>query len=286
MPSKSLSSCLENFWKQKGFLNYILLPFSWVYSGVAYIRYFLASPKKVNAKVICVGNAVVGGSGKTPTCIALAKKYKKVAFISRGYKGSLSNSRKPVRVDLKKHSFLEVGDEPMLLAEVAPTYICPNRYLAAQMAVKDGAKVLIMDDGLQNYTLYKDETYLIQSHKTNGFVLPAGNLREPKSLALKKARVLKIEFHVKNPKQFKGKHCIAVASIANPERFFTSLKSTGAKVIKEINFPDHHVYKEAELKQLVELARVKKCDLITTTKDYVKLGKFKRNFKTLEIEID
>ncbi|MFI4983732.1 MAG: tetraacyldisaccharide 4'-kinase [Rickettsiales bacterium] len=272
--------------KQRGVFNYLLLPLSGIYSLVCYIRYFLSSPQKVNAKVICVGNVVIGGSGKTPLCIALAKEHKKVAFISRGYKGALSNPVKPLKVDQTKHSYLEVGDEPLLLAEVAPTYICPNRYLAAQLAIKDGAKVIIMDDGLQNYSLYKDEVYIIDNQNTNGMVLPAGNLREPMNLALRKGKLITARTKVQQPSKFKGKSCIAVCSIAHPERFFTALKSTGAKLVGQHAFPDHHRYMGDELKSLIAKAKGQHCQLVTTSKDYVKLGKFKKEFLVLEIVVE
>lgn len=149
-------------------------------------------PRRVDAKVICIGNLTAGGSGKTPYAIYLyhelsgqggSGKFKKdeIAFISRGYRGSTSSGTSVHKV-LPSDDYKMVGDEPLLLAEFASTYICKNRYLAAKQAVLDGAKIIIMDDGLQNNTIYKDESILIFDLLNgfgNGLLLPAGPMREP-----------------------------------------------------------------------------------------------------------
>ncbi len=155
--------------------------------------------KKVNAFVICIGNVTLGGSGKTPTALALGKYAKEqklsAAFISRGYNGTLSNSKQVTKVDCKKHTANEVGDEALLLAQELPTYISKNRYLSALTAANNGADIIIMDDGMQNFLLHKDITVCVFSTSiflSNQTVLPCGFLREPLKWACKRSNKIMI----------------------------------------------------------------------------------------------
>ena len=289
-----LESSIRNFWKKKSALTYLLLPFSYLYLIAFHIKFLFASPKKVKAKVICVGNVTVGGAGKTPFCIALAKslikKGKKVAFISRGYRGSLSSRKKAIRVT-KKHSYLEVGDEPLLLSEIAPTYICPDRFKAAKLAIADGANTIIMDDGLQNHSLEQDEKILIIDSNYglgNNLPLPAGPLRETIGHALnrvtnvyvlgdkipqilKKYKPLHCKYVVDNAKSYKGKKYVTMCGIANPNKFQTTVKSLNIKVPKSFCFPDHFKYSPKTLAEVIDSAIANKCKILTTTKDFVKI---------------
>ncbi|MBQ2885780.1 MAG: tetraacyldisaccharide 4'-kinase, partial [Alphaproteobacteria bacterium] len=145
-----------SFWKHKGVISTILLPFSWLYGAIVQFRLKKIGYKS-KAKVICVGNVTAGGVGKTPVCMALAEKYikegKKVCFLTRGYKGKLKN----IVVDLEKHSAIDTGDEARLLASVTTTIISPDRANGAKIAEELGMDVIIMDDGFQNPSLLKDE---------------------------------------------------------------------------------------------------------------------------------
>lgn len=304
-----LENSIRNFWRNRNFLNYCLLPFSIIYSLYFHFRILFASPKRVKAKVICVGNVTVGGAGKTPFCIALAKSYikrgKKVAFLSRGYKGSLSTRRKAYKVT-DKHTYKEVGDEPLLLSEVAPTYICPDRYKSAKLAIADGAKILIMDDGLQNFTLEQDEKILLidaNYNLGNGLLLPAGPLRENLDYAirrttnmyvigkkipanLKKYKPLLCQVSVENAKNYKGKKYITMCGIANPDKFQTTVKSLKIKVAKNFYFPDHFKYNPEALAEVVDSAVANKCKILTTTKDFVKIpDELQKHFEVLSISI-
>jgi len=304
-----LESCIRNFWKKKGLLNYLCLPLSCLYLIGFHIKFLFASPKKVNAKVICIGNITVGGAGKTPFCIALAKslikKGKKVAFISRGYKGSLSSCKKAVRIN-KKHSYFEVGDEPLLLTEIAPTYICKNRYKAAKLAVKDGADTIIMDDGLQNFTLQQDEKILIIDSNYglgNNLTLPAGPLRESLCHALnrvtniyvlgdrvpnclKKYKPILCKYVVEDAKSYKGQEYVTMCGIANPDKFHATLKSLKVKTFKNFNFPDHFQYTSKDLAVVITEATKNKCKILTTTKDFLKIPHDMRAaFQALKISI-
>ena len=178
-------------------MTWFLLPLSIVYFIGYSIKssYQKAKTKKVNGFVICIGNAITGGGGKTPTALALGRYIRHrldlpAAFILRGYGGKLSNKNSVVKVDHALHTEEDVGDEALLLAEEMSTYISANRYLAADKAVKDGAKVVIMDDGMQNFELYKDKVICVFTNSIgigNGLIFPAGMLREPMGLACKRA---------------------------------------------------------------------------------------------------
>lgn len=176
---------IRRFWQKRGVLNYALLPFSLLYwLGHLCNFYILNRPKKVDAYVICVGNAIVGGSGKTPICCTIAKELSNrghnVAIISRGYGGASSNAD-VIRVS-EDSNYLDVGDEPLILSQYAPTYVSRSKVAAAERAIADGADLIIMDDGYQNNSIYKDFNILLLSAEYalgNGFMLPAGGLREP-----------------------------------------------------------------------------------------------------------
>lgn len=301
-----LISDMQKFWSHRGVLNFLLLPFAIFYWFFHLINFYRLQPKKVAAKVICLGNITIGGAGKTPLAIALGKALIKrgnsLAFISRGYKGSLSG-KTPVKVDVFKHTYKEVGDEPLLLAKVAPTYICSNRYFAARMAEQDGAEVIIMDDGLQNNTIIKDLSILVCNGKYglgNGMLLPSGPLRELPYLINKRIDYVfcydkKLIFTDKKiflgrteivTKGLKGRRFIALCAIANPEKFLTSLKQAGVRVAAKFTFPDHHPFTEAEIASVLAAARKHKAQIITTAKDYVRLPQsfVPDHFKILEIK--
>jgi tetraacyldisaccharide 4'-kinase len=274
--------------------------------------YILQKPRKVDAKVICVGNVNIGGGGKTPLCIALAELFaqhnKKIAFISRGYKGQLSSWWRAIKVELQLHTPKQVGDEPLLLAEYAPTYICKNRYFAAQLAVEAGAEIIIMDDGLQNNTLHKDISILVidggMHSLGNCRVIPAGKLREPLPLALSKVdycfllnnnnqahnlNVKVIEATTKPiiTKELYETSYIGVAGIARPEKFWRSLEMVRVTILQKLSFPDHHSFNKTDIDLIEAACKKYKCGIITTAKDFVRLpDSLKSKAKVLHIEIE
>ena len=171
------------FWKKNGFLPFILLPLSKIYTFISKINYNLIKPAKLSIPVICVGNIVVGGSGKTPVCLALADILKSLKidfhFLSRGY--GRNNSDNTMQVDIKKHNVFDVGDEPLLLAEKAPCWVAKKRFEGGKLAAKNGAKAIVMDDGFQNPSIKKDISFLVIDGNYglgNQKILPAGPLRE------------------------------------------------------------------------------------------------------------
>lgn len=294
---------MPNFWKIRGLLNYALLPLGWLYFLLSGAFQLLIVTNRVNIKVICVGNIISGGGGKTPVVQALAKKYKKPAIILRGYKGRLSGP-KPVQVDLTRHSPQDVGDEAILHAKIAPTYICTNRFKAAQLAESDGAKIIIMDDGLQNPTLFKDEKILVFEDEFfigNGYPIPAGPLREPFNQAIEladkifilsyngkksKAQYIKgsifLEAKIKIPTKLKANKAIVFTAIANPDKFRKSLGSKKISISQEFIFPDHHSFTNSEIEAAITIANNIGLKILTTSKDFVKIPK---KFQSSFIEI-
>ena len=256
------------FWKDKNLISTLLLPLGWGYSAATALRMKLHPAQRVKIPVICIGNITAGGTGKTPTAVTIAKLLqkhgKKPFFVSRGYGGTLQG------VLLRKDGpFVakEVGDEPLILAQTAPVAIHPNRFNAALIAMHHGADCIIMDDGFQNPTLYKDISLLVIDGKI-------------KSLPIIKAQIQPIMPHIGN------KNIIAFAGIGRPEKFYNSLRDCGFKLINAHDFPDHHFYSQNELEKIIKEAKEKGAEIYTTSKDMVKIPpELKHYFKVLEIEI-
>lgn len=281
------------FWEHNGILAFLLTPFSWIYGVVTQLRLRCIKPYHSKAKVICIGNITAGGVGKTPVAMAMAEKYlaegKKVFFVTRGYKSKLKN----ILVDLDKHTAEETGDESRLLAGVAPTIIAPKRDTGAKMAEKMGAEIIIMDDGFQNPGLYKDESWLVFDGATgigNGKIIPAGPLRETLANGEKRAQNILIMGEDKTglakkctlpvyfgklealPLKLANKKVLAFAGIGHPEKFYQTLRENGFEVVATRDFADHYAYQKEDIEALVKEAEAKGLTLITTEKDFVKLG--------------
>src|SRR5947199_2834355 len=169
------------WWDKPGALAALLSPFASIYGAVAARR--LEQPgAHAGIPVICVGNPTVGGAGKTPTALAIARLLieagERPYFLTRGYGGKFGG---PVLVEAA-HTAVQVGDEPLLLARVAPTVVAADRAAGAQLARENGASVIVMDDGFQNPSLAKELSILVIDGARgigNGRVLPAGPLRVP-----------------------------------------------------------------------------------------------------------
>ncbi|MDF3047226.1 MAG: lpxK [Candidatus Midichloriaceae bacterium] len=316
---------VRKFWSKKTFLNDLLVPFGFIYYlGHLVNFHILQKPQSVRSMVICVGNTVIGGAGKTPFALALGKKLKKmglkIAYITSGYKSSAAKSPIAILVNPKFHKAADVGDESLLLARVAPTYVNSNRYLAAAAAEADGARVIIMDDGLQNNTLRKNYTFLIldDTYKLgNGYPIPAGPLREPYRKACARADAVVLvtneQKHQKTPdnltlknrttrnngRQLKsdflatlttskppiqGCKYFAFCGIAVPQKFFGTLKRADFKIAKTKVFDDHYEYSDADIEKLI--ANANGMQLITTEKDIVKIPqKYHDRIDYLPIEL-
>ncbi|MEQ8195115.1 MAG: tetraacyldisaccharide 4'-kinase [Rhodospirillales bacterium] len=251
--------------------------------------------------VLCVGNAVAGGAGKTPVAQSLARllieRGRKPHFLSRGYGGSLGG---PVRVDPARHTSKDVGDEALLLARIAPTWVARNRRKGCQAATLDDADVIVMDDGLQNPGIHKTVSLLVVDG-TYGFgnhcLLPAGPLREPVEQALARADAVAIlgadqagvtaEIKALDPAKpvlharlapgpdadrLPGQRVLAFAGIGLPEKFFAQLRVLGCEIAATRAFADHHAYTARDIAALREQAEALNARLITTEKDAVRLS--------------
>jgi len=288
------------FWRpgEGGLIAGMLSPVSWAYqSGAALKRSLAGKGWNAPVPVICCGNVTVGGSGKTPVTLATAKRLQALGhvphFLTRGYGG---REKGPLRVDAGMHSAADVGDEALLLATAAPTWVGGDRAATAKQAVAAGADALVMDDGLQNTTLVQNLGLLVIDGGFgfgNARLLPAGPLREPlpaafgrvaaaviigadetgangllpPGMAILRARVAAGPEAV----ELAGRHVVAFAGIGRPEKFFATLTEAGAEIADAIPFPDHHPFTAADLAMLRGRAEALDARLVTTEKDLVRI---------------
>lgn len=287
------------WWSNSDWRAWSLYPVSWVYGAVARSRMENAPRIAVDAPVICVGNLTVGGAGKTPTALALAAAAKKAGFtpgfLSRGYRGSL---RTTTVVDKKHHNARDVGDEPLLLAGKAKTVITPDRHQGAKRLLEEGVDFIIMDDGFQSAAICFDFGLLVVDATRgigNGHVIPGGPMRAPLLDQIRHAsallvigegtaadRVIRSAGRAAKPvysgylkvikrRSYRNKRVLAYAAIGNPDKFFDSLRSTGAQIVAERGFGDHHEFSEDEASDLIDFATKNQLEMITTSKDMARL---------------
>lgn len=297
------------FWyKNKGVLSTLLLPAAWLYQlGNTIAQAMPCKIYKASIPVLCVGNAIAGGGGKTPTVIALISflkengLYKNPYILTRGY-GSKNDV--PLLVDVAHHAASDVGDEPLLLAQHAPTIVSANRSNGAKMAQAQGADVIIMDDGLLHRSLHKDLTVLVVDRQIdfgNNRTLPAGPLRQPLSKTLPQIDCV---FTIGRPfdaadypvfettltttkKPDPNTDYIAFAGIAIPDKFKNTLLDLGYTIKEWHEFADHHPYSQSDIDSLKQTAAKHQArQLITTEKDFVRLPPdFQKEVETLPVTI-
>jgi tetraacyldisaccharide 4'-kinase len=295
----ALARQLEHAWYEDGRTPWWTRPLAWLYGGVTglrrvfYRRGWLRSVR-LPVPVVVIGNITVGGTGKTPLVIAVARALRERGLVpgvvSRGYGG---RQREPVLLGNEPNP-LQVGDEPCLIrAHGIPVAVGRNRPAAATLLVGAGCDVIIADDGLQHYRLARDvEVCVIDAVRGfgNGRLLPAGPLREPLM------RLVTADMRVCNggertgayPMQlrggeacsltddgrqslvaFTGQAVHAVAAIGHPARFFDSLRAYGILPIEHA-FPDHHAFVPADFQFADELP------VLMTDKDAIKCRRFAR----------
>lgn len=284
------------FWRSKSLtariVSQAISPLSFAYDAAQRTRWNLTHPHKPPAPVICIGNASLGGEGKTPFAIMLGEMLERegvnYCFLTRGYGGRLPG---PVHIDASKHSVADVGDEALLLSRNAPTWTARDRIAGAQAAAENGVDVILMDDGFQNPKLAKTLSILLFGGDAtigNGRVFPAGPLREPFARALARADLVVFTGDDPDAGIAKGKPTIraklepinppppqkivAFSGIGKPQKFFALLAETGFDVAAKVDFPDHHFFTEHQINALRSLAKKNKATLITTEKDFVRLS--------------
>jgi tetraacyldisaccharide 4'-kinase len=289
------------FWHGPASLNaHLLKPIAALYGAVAAQR-LRRKGLKVGIPVICVGDYHVGGAGKTPTVLALAKLLRELGettvVLSRGYGGKL---RGPVRVDPARHAASDVGDEPLMMADALPVVVSRKRADGVPLARAQGATVILMDDGFQSPAIVKDASLIVIDGTRgigNGRVFPAGPLRAPLRPQLARTDALVIvgagsaantiaaeiaaqgkpvlSAHLKpdvaQVAQLRGKRVLAFAGIGDPARFFNTLRASGIDVTAERAFADHHPYSQTEIDSLIAEAKRDGLTLVTTEKDLARL---------------
>jgi len=277
----------------------LLAPLGMVYGAVAAWRMARPGPA-AGIPVLCVGNLTVGGAGKTPTAMAVAQLLldagRRPFMLSRGYGGRLAG---PVLVDPATHRAADVGDEPLLLARIAPTIVARDRVAGAQAARAAGADVIVMDDGFQNPSLRKDASLVVIDGLRgagNGHVFPAGPLRAPLKAQLARADALlvlgdpwgvgqvlaaapelrmfhgRLEPDAQTLAALRTRPVLAFAGIGDPEKFFATLTGADVEVRSRQAFPDHHRYSRADAADLIARAERDGLTLVTTEKDLARMG--------------
>lgn len=285
----------------------LLSPLGLAYALAGRWRWLRARPLRLSIPVICVGNLVAGGAGKTPVALDLAKRLVSqgcaVHLLTRGYGGSEPG---PLQVDPSQHDAAAVGDEALLLAAIAPTWIGADRAASARAAVAAGAEVLVMDDGFQNSSLAKDLSLLVVDSAYgfgNGRLIPAGPLRETPARGLARADAVVIMGSdrldldtagrpvlrarlVASSAKLAGRRVLAFAGLGRPEKFFDSLRGLGAELVETRPFADHHAYRADEIEAILRAAEASDAIAVTTTKDAVRLPPALRDrVETLPVEV-
>ena len=324
--SRLMRLTAPSFWYRPSVASRFLYPLSFIYRGVGWLREYFTSPRRFPAPVICIGSPMVGGSGKTPTVQALYDALEAdytPLVISRGYRGQVKTvAQVPKDADPALY-----GDEAAFLAQLFyRVYVGRNRVAAIDYALEAGAPfskppVILVDDGLQNPSFAKTASLIVVDGKVgfgNGYVLPAGPLREPWEKALLKARSKVQAVLVIGPDENgwiekispvldpetcpvfhghftldvdslppKDRKLIAFAGLGRPGKFFDSLEEAGYKLAECIPYPDHHVYGESDLAFLLQKADDLKARLITTQKDAVKLPPdFRQKVSVASVRLD
>jgi tetraacyldisaccharide 4'-kinase len=302
------------FWgKRPGLPSNLLLPMAVAWSAIGCIRHALTRPYRSPVPVVCIGNLVAGGAGKTPVSLALSSEFAArgvaVHIVTRGYGGHL---RGPIRVDPTRHGAVEVGDEALLLATSAPCWVARDRAAGIRVAVAAGAGLILLDDGLQNPAFHKDLSLVVVDAGYgfgNGRVIPAGPLREGLARGLSRADavvllcsptepscsvpidssglpVLRAELAPIAGQRLAGSRLLAFTGIGRPEKFFVTLRSLSAQLVDTRAFPDHYQFDDAEIDQLRSDAQRSRARLVTTAKDIVRLPRSGRDdIEVLEVEI-
>ncbi len=295
----------------------ILTPFAAIWHWASHRRLARGSFEKMPVPVICVGNINVGGTGKTPTAIALQAVLIDMGhtahIVSRGYGGSEIG---PLQVNERQHNAAQVGDEPLLMSAFGPVWVAKNRAAGAHAAINAGAEIIVLDDGFQNPALAQDlSIVVVDAHIGfgNGCVMPSGPLREKLATGLLRADLIisigtdaaqekfggewpeikgvqRLKARLK-PLQtgmdWQGVRVVAFAGIGHPAKFFKTLQGEGAKIIATHEFADHAEYSNTVLQRLKAEAQKHNAQLVTTEKDAARLpAEFRAQVLVLPVRLE
>ncbi len=293
-----LVSYLKNTRRAILYPIYYVLSFVWLLSH--HFRIILGRYERMPIPVVCVGNVTLGGAGKTPTVIYLANYFKKNSIkahvVSRGYGGKFKDV---VSVDPRSHNAYEVGDEPLLISQHTKVWVSKKKKEGILKAYKEGAELVILDDGHQNFSIAKDINILVfdaEVNLENEKIFPVGNLRESPRNAIDRAdflifigsselsKKLTENFFKKNNQniidgkfkpniipKLKKRNLVAFCGIGRPEKFFSMLRKLNLNVIREYSFPDHHLYSREQLTKISDVAAKNNALVVTTEKDFVRI---------------
>ena len=287
------------FWDKNkiSFFSVLLFPVSLLIKVLSLFKRVLIKTNQSSIPIICVGNIYLGGTGKTPLCIEIFSILKNL-------------NMNPAFIRKKYDTF---QDEVNLQKQMGPVFQNKKRIEAVKEAVRNNTNVAILDDGFQDFSIYKNLSIVCFNNKQwigNGLTIPSGPLRENLS-SLKRAncvvingeknadiekkilsknseiKIFYVKYSAKNINEFKNKKVIAFAGIGNPENFFDLLKDNKIDIEEEIKFPDHHEYSEETLENLINKAKENNNILLTTEKDYFRIAKnYKQNISFLKIEVE
>jgi len=293
------------FWARprakRGILPLVLSPLAALWTAVTRRRLRKGAWEKMPVPVVCVGNINAGGTGKTPSVIALLALLQEAGIVahvvSRGYGGTVEG---PLQVNERQHSADLVGDEPLQISAFGPCWVAQDRAAGIRAAAAAGAEMVLLDDGFQNPAVFKDLSIVVVDAETgfaNGCVMPAGPLREPVRDGLNRGDVLltiggdaaQERLEKDWPEiagmerwraelrplamgiNWQGMRCLAFAGIGRPGKFFNALRAEGAELVATRAFPDHAPYPDAVLQRLAAEAWAAGAHLVTTEKDVARL---------------
>lgn len=282
-------------------ISFTLLPISFFFIIFSRLIKAITTTHRIHGKtVICIGNVIAGGAGKTPVAISLCKEFRKtysVCFISKGYGRTGSGF---LKVDHSMNALI-TGDEPQLLQRYGQVYLYTNIQDILENIWQISEDVIIMDDGLQNYSIHKDCSILVIDGRLfgNGRIIPAGPLRESIKSVLKKSDFIistgnkevsilrEVHYATKLiSSNLKPQNVVAFSGIGDNSKFMNSLRDKGYNIIKFFDFPDHHIYSEQDFEKIQNFAQSCNAHIITTEKDFVKLSyNAKHNVYVLKLEI-
>ena len=288
------------FWYQRSIspFSILLLPASILWFLGSFLKKKLSRVNKFDLPVVAVGSAMIGGSGKTPSVLFLCEQLKNMGYnphiISKGYGGSASET---IKVS-EEMDYNLVGDEALMMSKYYPTWISKNKFNAFPLAKKDGADILVLDDALQTYNIYKNlSVYVYDSIQAfgNKLLIPSGPLRETIKEVINKSQIfflintdyceelqgipnqIKLKYQIEISNDLIEKKLFAFAGLGFNKKFFDQLKSENLNIIAVKEFPDHHKYSVDDIFQLLDEANKNDAYLVTTEKDHMRIP---REFKS------